>query len=82
MPWPQTDAQLGLPDKGRTIKGLVVCNSWDLDTLDLLNGLALGCYQPSHEVLLQNKNIYLAPTDPLTTGYYTCRALQINIYVK
>ena len=36
MPWPQTGAtqyhaQLGLPDKGRAIKGLVVCNSWDLE---------------------------------------------------
>ncbi len=33
MPWPKTGAtqyhaQLGLPDKGRAIKGLVVCNSW------------------------------------------------------
>ncbi len=31
MPWPQTGtthyhAQLGLPDKGRTVKGLVVYN--------------------------------------------------------
>ena len=43
-------AQLGLPDKGRAIKGLVVCNSWDLESLDLLNGLALGCYQLSTEV--------------------------------
>ena len=40
-------AQLGLPDKGRAIKELVVCNSWDLEPLDLLNDLALGCYQPS-----------------------------------
>ena len=36
MPWPQTGAtqyhaQLGLPDKGRTIKGLVVCNDWNLN---------------------------------------------------
>ncbi len=36
MPWPQTGAthfhaQLGLPDIGRAIKGLVVCNSWDLE---------------------------------------------------
>ena len=23
------DAQLGFPDKGRAIKGLVVCNDWD-----------------------------------------------------
>ncbi len=50
MPWPQTGAilyyaQLGIPDKGRGIKGLVVCNSWDLG----LNGLAPGCYQPSSE---------------------------------
>ena len=55
MPWPQIGvthylAQLGLPDKGRAIKGLVVCNSWDLEPLDLLKGLALGYYQPSPEV--------------------------------
>jgi len=57
MPWPQTGAtqyhaQLGLSDKGREIKGLVVCNNWDLEPLDLPNGLALGCYQPSRKVLL------------------------------
>ncbi len=46
----QYHAQLGLPDKGRAIKELVVCNSWDLEPWDLLNGLALGCYQPSPEV--------------------------------
>ncbi len=55
MPWPkkgatQYHAQLGLPDKGRAIKELVVCNSLDLEPWDLLNGLALGCYQPSSEV--------------------------------
>ena len=49
MPWFQTGAtqyheQLGLPDKGHAIKGLVVCNEWDLETLDLPNGLALGCF--------------------------------------
>ena len=38
------------PNKGRAIKGLVVCNSLDLEPWDLLNGLALGCYQPSPEV--------------------------------
>ncbi len=61
MPWPQTGAshyhaQIGLPDKGRAIKGLVVWNSWDLDPWDLLNGLALDCplryivlvYRPIH----------------------------------
>ncbi len=37
----------GNPDKGRAIKGLVVCNNWDLEPLDKLNGMALGCYQPS-----------------------------------
>ena len=45
-------AQLRLPEKGRAIKGLVVCNNWDEEPLDLLNSLALGCYQPSTEVLL------------------------------
>ena len=55
MPWPQTGAtqyhaQLGLPAKGRAIKGLVVYNNKDLEALDLQNGLALGCYQPSPEV--------------------------------
>ncbi len=55
MPWLQTGAThyhalLGLQDKGRAIKGLVVCNRWDLEPLDLLNALALGCYQPSPEV--------------------------------
>ncbi len=40
-------ALLGLPDKGRALKGLVVCTNWDLEPLDLINGLALGCYQPS-----------------------------------
>ena len=48
MPWPKTGARL--PDKGRAIKRLVVCNSWDLEPWDLLNGQALGCYQPSPEV--------------------------------
>ncbi len=42
MPWPKT---------GRAIKGLVVCNSWDLEPWDMLNGLALGCYQPSAEIM-------------------------------
>ena len=41
MPWPQTGAtqyhaQLGLPDKGRAIKGLVVYNNWNLQPYDLL----------------------------------------------
>ncbi len=43
-------AQFGLPDKGRAIKGLIVCKKWDLEPLYLLNGPALGCYQPSPEV--------------------------------
>ncbi len=60
MPWPQTGvtqyhAQFGLPDKGRAIEGLVVCNKWDLEPLVLLNGLALVCYQPSPEVLMVYK---------------------------
>ena len=64
MKWPQTGvtqyhAQLGLPDKGRAIKELVVCNNWDLEPLDLLNGLALGCYQPSPEALIVLYYTYL-----------------------
>ncbi len=55
MPWPQTGAtqyhaQLRLPDKDRAIKGLQL--NWELEPLDFLNGLALGCYQPSPEVLI------------------------------
>ncbi len=54
MPWLQKGAthyhaQIGLPVKGCAIKRLVVCNSWDLEPLYLLNGLALGCYQPFPE---------------------------------
>ncbi len=35
MPWPNTGAtqyhaQLGLPDKDRAIKGLVLCNNWEV----------------------------------------------------
>ncbi len=57
MPLPQTGAtqyhaQLLLSDKGRVIKGLVVCNNCDLEPLDLPDGLALGCYQPSSEVFI------------------------------
>ncbi len=57
MPWPKTGAtqyhtQLGLSDKDRAIKRLVVCNNRDLEPLDLLIGLAIGCYQPSPEVLI------------------------------
>ena len=57
MPWPQTGvtqyhAQLGLPDKGRAIKWLVVCTNRDIEPLDLQNGLDLGCYQPYSEVLI------------------------------
>ena len=55
IPWPKTGAsqyhtQFGLPEKDCAIKGLVFFNDWDLEPLDLPNGLALGCYQPSSEV--------------------------------
>ncbi len=47
MHWAKTDAthyhaQLGLPERSRAIKGLVVYNDWDLEPLDLLKSLALG----------------------------------------
>ena len=34
---------LGLPDK--VVQSEIVCNDWDIEPLDLLNRLALGCYQ-------------------------------------
>ncbi len=34
------------------MQSTVVCNNWDLVPLDLLNSLALDCYQPSPEVLI------------------------------
>ncbi len=43
-------ALLGLPTKGRATKGWL--SEMDLELLDLLNGLELGCYQPSPEVLI------------------------------
>ena len=52
MPWPNTlPCTIRIPDKGRAIKGLIVCcNGWDLEPLDLPKGLALGCYPPSPKV--------------------------------
>ncbi len=63
MPWPQTGAtqyhaQLGLPDKGCTIKGLVVCNDKDLDPLDLLNCLGVQIYSGIVFVIVDYTNIY------------------------
>ncbi len=49
--------QLGLPDKGRAINGLVVCNNVDLEPVDMLNGLTLGCFQPSPEVSIVLKSV-------------------------
>ncbi len=46
MPWPQTGATQHHAQLGFTDKGLVVCNNWDVEPLDLLNDLALGYYQP------------------------------------
>ncbi len=44
---------------GRTVKRLVICNSLDIETLDLLNGLAVGCCnKPSPEVNDQSNNSY------------------------
>ena len=61
MRWPQIGAtynyaQLGLPNKFRAIKGLDV---WDLESLDLLNGMALGSYQPYPEVLIVITGAYM-----------------------
>ncbi len=48
MPWPKTGAihyhrQLRHLDNGRAFKGIIVCNCFDLELLDLLNGLVVGC---------------------------------------
>ena len=48
MPCPKTgathyNAQLGLAYAGRAIKELFVFYAWNLEPLELLNGLALGC---------------------------------------
>ena len=62
MPCPNTGAtgyhaKLGLLDKGWTIKGSVVLSRGDLvEPFDLLNGLALGCYKPSPEVISKSIN--------------------------
>ncbi len=58
MNWPQTGAtqyyaQLRLPDKDLTIRGLIVYNGWELQPLDLLNGLILSYYQQSPEEVIK-----------------------------
>ncbi len=61
MPMPKTGttlAQLKLIDKGCAIKGLVFCNGWNLELLDLLNGFALDCYQPFIEVCKYVSTMY------------------------
>ena len=63
MPWPQTGApqyhaQVGLPDKDCTIKWLVVCNDWDLESLDLLR--YESCARP-YKYCLQKLNLKTFP---------------------
>ncbi len=56
LPSPQTGAtqfhaQLGhTSDKGRAIKEFVGSNSWPLEPYDVLNILAIDCYQQSPEL--------------------------------
>ena len=57
MPWPKNrrnsiPCTVRTSDKGRVIKELIFFNNWDLEPLDLLNGLSVGCYPPSPEVLI------------------------------
>ncbi len=56
------DYNLGLPNKGHAIKGFVVCNGTELESLDLLNSLALGCYQPSNEAWFHSTTFSIIPT--------------------
>ena len=58
LPWLKTvltlcHAKLGLPDRGRAIKGLFLCNSWDFSAFGLLQRVALRCYQPSLELIIR-----------------------------
>ncbi len=81
MPWPQTSstqyhAKLGFTDKGRANKGLVVCNDLDLEPLYLQNGLALGCYQPSPEVLIELRKGY---TNKFYFGAFLNQILLIDV---
>ncbi len=64
MPWPKTGAtnyhaQLELQCKVCKIKRMVVCNDWDLEPLDLLNGLALCCYQLAAEVFIVSISLFV-----------------------
>ena len=34
-PWFKSGAQLGIPDKSRSVKRLVVCNGWDSDPMNV-----------------------------------------------
>ncbi len=77
-PWRQTDTtKLGLPDRCGTIKGLVVCNNRDLEPLDLQNGLALGCYQPSPKVL-----IVLCSNIEAMDCFCICLIYSANVHIK
>ncbi len=83
MTWTKTGttqyhALLGLPEKGRTIKGFVVCNNWDLEPLDLLNGLALGCYPSSPEVLIFFISSFAACLQETIKGFWEIRARSIK----
>ncbi len=55
MPWHKLGATHyhALPDKSPAITGLFSFSVWELESLELLNGLALGCYQPSPEIFFE-----------------------------
>ena len=57
--WVRCAAMVVPSDKGRAIQGFVICKNRDLDPLNPLNGLVLGYYQPSPEVLNVLRKIYL-----------------------
>ncbi len=60
----QYHAQLGLPDKGRAIKGLVVCNTWDLEPLGPAKRSGPRFYQPSSKVLIVSSNLASTKLNP------------------
>ncbi len=54
MHWPKTGST-------PVIKGLVIYNNRDLERLDMLNIMALGCYYPSYDILFVSTVLYLYP---------------------
>ena len=67
-----------LPDKGRAIKGLVVCNCWDLEPLAKRSGPRLLSTVPwgmTHICGWQTQIFFLDTKNPLYLAYFTLSVL-------